>query len=262
MQGRHRSKLPWTWMILLLACCTVVMYGYSKSGDAAFNALLTPPGACQINDEHFNTEDGGCKDLSTGIVWSAGTAPNQMSWDYVLNYCENLDEGGYTDWVLPTKEELIEVALNGATSHLAVDPYFLLRWSRDPRGHSAWAVDLSNGDALLLRKVSFLMGLCNRHPASGGSSAPSDLSASGVSTTQIDLTWTDNSPDEERFEIERSLDGVTWPTGPIATVGSDVTGFSDTGLEKKTTYYYRVRAFGPNGYSDYSNTASAKTRNH
>jgi hypothetical protein len=255
-------------MILLLACCTVVTYAYSKSGNAEFSALLTPPGACQINDEDFNTEDGGCKDLSTGIVWSNGmyATTGQRTWDYAVSYCENLNEGGYSDWALPTKEELIEVALNGAVGHLAVEAQGYLRWSRTTKGKNyAWSVDIHTGDAqLLFTKLNYYhFGLCNRHPASGGGgdSAPSDLSASGVSTSQIDLTWTDNSQDEDGFEIERSLDGENWPATPTATVLADVTSFSDTGLAKRTKYFYRVRAYGPGGYSEYSNTASARTRN-
>jgi hypothetical protein len=87
------------------------------------------------------------------------------------------------------------------------------------------------------------------------------LIATAISAEQIDLTWTDHSADEDGFEIERSLDGVNWPSEPTATVGPNVENYSDMGLTNKTTYYYRVRAFGPFGYSDYSNTASAKTKN-
>src|SRR5687767_9048806 len=35
--------------------------------------------------------------------------------------------------------------------------------------------------------------------------APSDLAASPVSAFEIELTWTDNSTDEEKFKVERSL---------------------------------------------------------
>lgn len=71
--------------------------------------------------------------------------------------------------------------------------------------------------------------------------APTDLTATPISTTEIDLAWTDNSMDELGFAIERSLDNVTFVQ--IATVAADVTSYSDTGLTPATLYYYRVRAF-------------------
>jgi hypothetical protein len=90
--------------------------------------------------------------------------------------------------------------------------------------------------------------------------SPSDLSATTVSQSQIDLTWTDNASDEDGFELERSLDGsMDWTL--VATLGADVTSYSDTDLSSGTTYYYRVRAFNALGGSSYSNTASAMTYN-
>ncbi|MFP3937125.1 MAG: fibronectin type III domain-containing protein [Phycisphaerae bacterium] len=70
--------------------------------------------------------------------------------------------------------------------------------------------------------------------------APTDLTATAVSSSQIDLTWTDNSDNEDDFRVERSLDGSSF--SEIATVGANVTTYSDTGLSESTTYYYRVRA--------------------
>jgi hypothetical protein len=86
---------------------------------------------------------------------------------------------------------------------------------------------------------------------------PSDLMATAMSSTQIDLTWNDNSDDEYGFEIERSSDSSPWEL--VDTVGADVTTYPDTGLAPGTTYYYRVRAFNGSGASAYSDPASATT---
>jgi len=88
--------------------------------------------------------------------------------------------------------------------------------------------------------------------------APTSLTATAISTTQINLQWVDNSNDETGFKIERALSS-SGPGTQIATVGSNVVTYSNTGLTASTTYYYRVRANNAVGDSGYSNTASATT---
>jgi titin len=56
------------------------------------------------------------------------------------------------------------------------------------------------------------------------------------------------------FNIERSTDGTTF--GNVASVGANVTAFSDTGLVTSTTYSYRISAFNSGGSSGYSNVAT------
>jgi hypothetical protein len=85
---------------------------------------------------------------------------------------------------------------------------------------------------------------------------PTGLSATPISSSQINLSWTDHSMAEDGYRIERSSSGFV----QIAQVGPNVTFFSDTGLNPETAYTYRVRAFNaPAGNSDYSNEASATT---
>ena len=57
--------------------------------------------------------------------------------------------------------------------------------------------------------------------------APSDLSGSVVSQTQIDLTWTDNASDETGFTIERKT-GAGGVYATVATPAANATAFSDT----------------------------------
>ncbi|MDZ7367935.1 MAG: fibronectin type III domain-containing protein [candidate division KSB1 bacterium] len=87
-------------------------------------------------------------------------------------------------------------------------------------------------------------------------SAPSSLTTTVAGSNQVNLAWTDNSNDEDGFKIERK-DGATGTFAQIATVGSNITSFSNTGLTDGVTYFYRVRAFNTGGNSGYSNEASA-----
>lgn len=88
--------------------------------------------------------------------------------------------------------------------------------------------------------------------------APSALTATTVSQTQINLSWSDNSSNEANFIVARS----TTSGGPytdIATLGANVSSYSNTGLNANTTYYYAVRAVNAGGTSANSNQAGATT---
>jgi len=88
-------------------------------------------------------------------------------------------------------------------------------------------------------------------------SAPSNLSAEVVSSTEIKLTWTDNSTNEEGFKIERKTASTEW--NQITTVEANITEYTDSELSPNTTYYYRVRAYNSGGDSNYSNEINATT---
>jgi hypothetical protein len=86
--------------------------------------------------------------------------------------------------------------------------------------------------------------------------APSGLTASAVSSSQINLSWTGSSGATTYYKIQRSPDGSNgW-----AQVGTSLsTAFSDAGLSASTTYFYRVLASSGGGDSTPSNVASAIT---
>jgi len=90
--------------------------------------------------------------------------------------------------------------------------------------------------------------------------APSGLTATAVSSSQINLAWTDNSINEDGFKIERCQNAGCVNFAQVAQVGANVTTYNDTGLAASTTYGYRVRAFNSGGDSAYSNTAEATTQ--
>ena len=89
--------------------------------------------------------------------------------------------------------------------------------------------------------------------------APSNLTATAVSKSQINLAWTDNATDEDGFKIERCKGSSCTNFAQIATVGPNVTTYANTGLTANTAYRYRVRAYNAGGTSAYSNIASATT---
>ena len=96
---------------------------------------------------------------------------------------------------------------------------------------------------------------CNTTPPT----APTDLVASAASSSQIDLTWVDNDNTEAGFKIERCMGAGCSDFTQIATVGANVTSYSNTGLAASTSYSYRVQTYNAAGNSDFSNTATAVT---
>lgn len=88
--------------------------------------------------------------------------------------------------------------------------------------------------------------------------APSDLQATSNSFSEITLTWTDNSTDEDNFELERSLNGVSgWESAAAPALNTAT--FQDTGLTATTSYFYRIKATNAGGSSAYSAITSATT---
>jgi autotransporter-associated beta strand protein len=89
--------------------------------------------------------------------------------------------------------------------------------------------------------------------------APANLTATMVSSTRIDLTWTDSSTNETGFRLDRKT-GANGTWSQVATPAANASAFSDTGLAPGTEFLYRLRATNATGNSTYSNEASATTR--
>jgi hypothetical protein len=90
--------------------------------------------------------------------------------------------------------------------------------------------------------------------------APSNVTASPVSNTVVEVSWQDNSNNEDGFVIEREVVGALASPGnrdgdgPLAVkagdVGPNATSFQDTDLTPGTSYQYSVTACNDNGCSE------------
>ncbi len=119
---------------------------------------------------------------------------------------------------------------------------------------------------LLLYVLSFLVlyGCSTSNDSNGNTTTtvvpapPTSLTGTVISTTQINLSWTDNSTNETGFKIERKTGTGTYAV--VGTVNADVQTYNDLGLTPNTTYTYRMYSYNTAGNSPtYSNEVTLFT---
>lgn len=76
--------------VFFLCSCTTAVKRVETGKDAQFIAY----------------SDGTVLDSRTGFMWAAQDNGCDIDWSAAKLYCENYRGGNYTDWRLPTKEEL------------------------------------------------------------------------------------------------------------------------------------------------------------
>lgn len=155
-----------------------------------------------------------------------------------------------------TADDLVVMSYNGSawatlgsTIHSGVSMGYSLAISASNEPHIVWS---DTQDNLIVHVQKY---------ASSGSAPnpPTNLMASlqKTASTNVQLTWTDNSSDEDGFYIERSTDGTNF--SQVGSVLADVTTYDDNGLQANTLYYYQVQAYNSFGSSAYSNVEQIMT---
>ena len=93
--------------------------------------------------------------------------------------------------------------------------------------------------------------------------APSNLTGTVISPTQINLTWTASTSTVglNNYIVQRCQGAGCTNFAQIASFAATTTSYSDTGLTASTSYSYRVQASDTsNNLSAFSNTATAVTQ--
>ncbi|MEQ1757337.1 MAG: hypothetical protein ABL986_03390 [Vicinamibacterales bacterium] len=86
--------------------------------------------------------------------------------------------------------------------------------------------------------------------------APTDLVATPVSGTEVQLTWNNPATTETSVHVYRSTNGGAWVE--IAVLGADAASLSDVFAQPGTSYTYRIRVANA-VFSEYSNDAIVVT---
>jgi transcriptional regulator CtsR len=205
---------------------------YSDSSDADFTIIGAPPAAPTLNSPASGST---VPDLTPTLQWngSAGAISYGIQVATSSSFTNLIvNESGITDRYHDVSEGTL---LNWNTTY-----YWRANATDSFGGTSVWSASRYFRTAIGPPPV-----------------APSSLVATPISSSQIDLTWQDNSGDETGFKIERKTGSGSY--SQIATVGTGVTAYSSTRLSASTTYFYRVRAYKSTLNSDYCDDASATT---
>lgn len=199
------------------------------------------------------------------------------------NYSDYTNEASTVMPVLPAPSGLSAAALSSTqikltwTDNSSDETYFYIEYKKATDTNFASLTSVSANvttytHSSLLQNTTYVYRVRAYHSGSSAYSAysneasattlnlnaPSGLTTTLVSYSKINLAWTDNSSDETYFYLERKTgSGGTYAV--IATLGANVTTYSNTGLAQHTEYFYRVRAASGSNYSQYSNEVDVTT---
>jgi len=228
-----------TWDILFVA----------SAGNSSSNNDVTP---------HYPSGHGTANEIAVAATTSTDNLASFSNWGV-----NSVDLGAPGESILSTTPSNTYSSFSGtsmATPHVSGAAALLL---------SACSQETVNGlKSLILSSVDPLTSLSGKVTTGGRLNvnkaieicsvppAPANLSATAVSSSQINLSWADQSTNETGFQIERKT-GAGGTYTQIGTAAANATAYNDTGLAEGTTYFYRARAINVNGNSAYSNEASA-----
>jgi len=190
--------------------------------------------------------------LAGGAYHSLALCSNGTVWAWGYNNRGQLGNGSTNNSSVPVQvsglTNIVSIAGGGHHSLALGSDGTVWAWGYNNYGQ------LGNGSATNCWTPVAVTGLVTiTAPA-----APSALSATAASSSQIDLTWTDQSNNESSFKIERKT-GANGAFAQIAATSANIASFSDTNCAAGTMCYYRVRASNAIGDSAYCTEANATT---
>jgi hypothetical protein len=98
---------------------TIITTGQKVSYDNEGNVISPSEGddyygqdATYVSAEFSFTDngDGTVTDNNSNLMWQVIPCDDKMTWDEAVEYCENLELGGYDDWRMPTVKELFSIS--------------------------------------------------------------------------------------------------------------------------------------------------------
>ena len=198
-------------------------------------------------------------------VFNASASPNANVNEILSDWTEETtwDAFGNTPGVQPEDYGvLVTTAPASATGNYTIDvTSSLAAWSTNPlTTNRGWIFRPNDLDGVDIRSSEYttssnrpLLRVNYTPPPSTPPAAPSGLSATAPTHTQVHLTWNDNANNESNFQLERSTNGISGGYSLRATLAANTSVYDDLPLSPLNEYCYRVRAVniaGQSGYAD------------
>ena len=212
-------------------------------------------------------KESACNQLGFHVVdWHTVSAtPNEFKYSlytYGPSYWRyRVYADFYTFW---DRGQPGQVYVNTSSAFVGGHAVLLIGWDDEKQAYlckNSWGTGGPNNDGTFWIAYSghayeMGFGMANFSLSASGllPQAPTNLIATVIPPWQINLSWTDNSSNEDGFRIERSSGGA-WST--LATVAANTTSYQDKTPTPGIAYSYRVFAYSAAGDSDPGNTASA-----
>ncbi len=110
-------------------------------------------------------DDGTVLDTQTGLMWAAKDNGVDINWQNAKSYCENYRGGGYTDWRMPTQDELARL-YDEYKSYTPKQKNYIVHLTEliELTDCCPWASDVRGIEAAIF---GFITGLRYWHPPSG-----------------------------------------------------------------------------------------------
>jgi hypothetical protein len=258
-----------------------VGFGYgnvSKSSKSYNGCYVRAVRGGQSNNNFVDNGDGTISDTSTGLMWQKAIAPGTYIWEQALAYCESLTLAGYSDWRLPNRNELQSI-VDYSRENPAIDTTFFPGtvtseyWSSTTGAgitSIAWYIYFGYGSVSSYVKT----GYCYVRAVRGGTyEIPTAITLASFdvqpANSRVTLTWSTASEiDNAGFNLYRaeSENGnyIKINISLISAIGSTTQGasyeFTDTDVQNRKAYYYKLEDIDTNGTSTFHGPVKAVPR--